>query len=78
MSSTMEALVTLYSKVSMGGVENYGLPTCRAAIDVRQAQGIADPIHLIDGTGAFWQRSTTEGTALMSSRDGIASLRAVS
>jgi len=59
--STMEALVALYPKVSVGGfiiVDDYGLPTCRAAIeDFRRAQGITDPIQLIDWTGAFWQRS---------------------
>jgi hypothetical protein len=57
----MEALVALYPKVSVGGfviVDDYGLPTCRAAIeDFRRAQGITDPIYLIDWTGAFWQRS---------------------
>lgn len=79
--STMEALVTLYPKVSAGGfviVDDYGLPTCRAAIeDFRQTHGITDPIHIIDWTGAFWQRSTTERAGLMS-RDDTASLRAVS
>lgn len=79
--STMEALVALYPKVSAGGfviVDDYGLPTCRAAIeDFRQAQGITDPIHLIDWTGAFWQRSTAARSAT-ASRDGATSLRAVS
>ena len=79
--STMEALVALYPKVSAGGfviVDDYGLPTCRAAIeDFRLAQGITDPIQLIDWTGAFWQRSTADRGATTARRDSP-SLRAVS
>ncbi len=79
--STMEALVALYPKVSAGGfviVDDYGLPTCRAAIeDFRLAQGITDPIQLIDWTGAFWQRSTADRGATAAGRDSP-SLRAVS
>jgi len=79
--STMEALVALYPKLSAGGfviVDDYGLPTCRAAIeDFRRAQGITDPIHLIDWTGAYWQRTTAECGARRAGRESI-SLRAVS
>jgi O-methyltransferase len=79
--STMEALVALYPKVSAGGfviVDDYGLPTCRAAIeDFRLAQGITDPIQLIDWTGAFWQRSTADRAATTARRESP-SLRAVS
>lgn len=79
--STMEALVALYPKVSAGGfviVDDYGLPTCRAAIeDFRQAQGITDPIQLIDWTGAFWQRSAANSVAMTGRRESP-SLRAVS
>jgi O-methyltransferase len=79
--STMEALVALYPKVSAGGfviVDDYGLPTCRAAIeDFRLAQGITDPIQLIDWTGAFWQRSTVDRGATTARREAP-SLRAVS
>jgi O-methyltransferase len=79
--STMEALVALYPKVSAGGfviVDDYGLPTCRAAVeDFRRAQGISDPIHLIDWTGAFWQRSTADLVSTTARRDSP-SLRAVS
>ena len=79
--STMEALVALYPKVSAGGfviVDDYGLPTCRAAIeDFRLAQGITDPIQLIDWTGAFWQRSTADRGVTTARRDSP-SLRAVS
>ena len=60
--STMDALSASYHKVSPGGfviVDDFGLPTCRAAIeDFRQARGITDLIHQIDWTGVFWQRST--------------------
>ena len=77
----MEALVALYPKLSAGGfviVDDYGLPTCRAAIeDFRRAQGITDPIHLIDWTGAYWQRTTAECGARTAGRESI-SLRAVS
>lgn len=68
--STMDALVALYPKVTAGGfviVDDYALPTCRAAIeDFRRARGITDPIHQIDWTGAFWQRSTEEMGAVIS------------
>ncbi|THI91538.1 MAG: macrocin O-methyltransferase [Nitrospira sp. CG24A] len=67
--STMDALSALYHKVSPGGfiiVDDYGLPTCRAAIeDFRRARGITDQIHQIDWTGAFWQRSTENGGAVV-------------
>jgi hypothetical protein len=66
----MDALCALYHKVSPGGfiiVDDYGLPTCRAAIeDFRQARGITDQIHQIDWTGAFWQRSTENRGAVLS------------
>ena len=68
--STMDALTALYHKVSPGGfviVDDFGLPTCRAAIeDFRQVRGITDPIHQIDWTGVFWQRSTENMGAIFS------------
>jgi O-methyltransferase len=68
--STTDALSALYHKVSPGGfiiVDDYGLPTCRAAIeDFRRARGITDLIHQIDWTGAFWQRSTEDSSAVVS------------
>lgn len=76
--STMDALTALYHKVSPGGfviVDDYGLPTCRAAIeDFRQARGITDPIHQIDWTGAFWRCSTENTRATVS--EGHAALHA--
>jgi len=68
--STMDALTALYHKVSPGGfviVDDFGLPTCRAAIeDFRQARGITDRIYQIDWTGVFWQRSTENMSAIAS------------
>ncbi len=60
--STMDALVSLYPKLSSGGyliVDDYGaIPSCRQAVhDYRAAQGIQDEIMPIDWTGVYWQRS---------------------
>jgi hypothetical protein len=59
--STMDALDALYDKVSVGGfviVDDYGaLPQCKQAInDFRERRKIADPIHQVDWTGAFWRK----------------------
>jgi hypothetical protein len=63
--STMDALSTLYPKLSAGGyviVDDYGLRTCRLAVeDYRAAHGITDEIRLIDRFGAYWRRSGTRG-----------------
>lgn len=60
--STMDALTSLYPKVSVGGyviVDDYGaVKGCRQAVaDYREAHGIEDEIHEVDWTGAYWQRS---------------------
>jgi O-methyltransferase len=60
--STMDALQSLYPKVSIGGyviVDDYGaIDRCRQAVeDYRTAHGIGDPIVPIDWTGVYWQRS---------------------
>ncbi|MCA1704493.1 MAG: TylF/MycF family methyltransferase [Actinobacteria bacterium] len=60
--STMDALVNLYPKLSVGGyliVDDYGaIPTCRQAVhDYRETHGITDEIQPIDWSGVFWQRS---------------------
>jgi hypothetical protein len=60
--STMDALVHLYPKLSVGGyliVDDYGaFRSCREAVhDYREAYGIEDEIHRVDWIGAFWQRS---------------------
>jgi len=59
--STMQALESLYHRVSDGGfvfVDDYGaLPNCRAAVeDFRRARGIIEPVFPIDWTGVFWQK----------------------
>jgi O-methyltransferase len=59
--STMDALASLYDKLSVGGfliVDDYALAGCRAAVhDFRAQRGIADPIEPIDHMGAFWQKA---------------------
>lgn len=65
--STMDALNSLYGKLSPGGfliIDDYGIPqdTCRRAIhDFRQAHGIREPIVDIDGLGAYWRRAPDSG-----------------
>ena len=62
--STMDAIVALYPKLSVGGyliVDDYGVPAfskaCRQAIiDYRAAHDIAEPIHEIDWSGVYWRR----------------------
>jgi len=59
--STMDALDSLYDKVSKGGfiiVDDYGaVAGCRKAIDdFRLRRGISTPIQPIDGYGVFWRK----------------------
>lgn len=59
--STMDALVSLYPKLSVGGyliVDDYGcFPACRQAVqDYRKSLGINEDIQSVDWTGVFWQR----------------------
>jgi len=60
--STMDALSSLYSKLSVGGyliVDDYGaVPACKKAIhDYRDANGIKDRLQEIDISGVFWQKT---------------------
>jgi hypothetical protein len=60
--STMDALTSLYHRVSPRGViiiDDFGTwPPCRQAVeDFRAAQDINEPIQNIDGTGVFWRRA---------------------
>lgn len=59
--STMDVLVNLYPKVSIGGyviVDDYCLPSCKRAVhDYREQHKIQDAIQPIDGIGVYWQRS---------------------
>ena len=57
-SSTMQALVALYDKVSKGGyiiVDDFCLAGCvRAITDFRQSRNITSEIKTIDWTGRYW------------------------
>jgi O-methyltransferase len=60
--STMNALVHLYPKLSIGGyaiVDDYGaIDACRQAVeDYRKSNGITDEIVRVDWTGVYWRRS---------------------
>src|SRR5205085_12029434 len=59
-SSTMDALVHLYPKLSKGGfciIDDYGLPACRQAVHAYRAQHhIQSEIREIDWTGSFWRK----------------------
>jgi hypothetical protein len=62
--STMDALVNLYDKLSVGGyaiIDDYGEQTwtyCRRAVDeFRQARGITDPLVKVDSKCYFWKRT---------------------
>jgi O-methyltransferase/8-demethyl-8-(2,3-dimethoxy-alpha-L-rhamnosyl)tetracenomycin-C 4'-O-methyltransferase len=58
--STMDALVSLYPKLSVGGyaiVDDYAIPACKQAIhDYRDKHGIDEQIETIDVTGVYWRR----------------------
>lgn len=60
--STMDALVNLYPKLSIGGyviIDDYGISACAQAVhDYRNQFGITDEIlKTKDGQGAFWKRT---------------------
>ena len=58
--STMDALVALYDKLSVGGyliIDDFNLRGCHHAIlDFRKERGISEEILEIDGSGAYWRR----------------------
>jgi len=61
--STLDALVNLYPKLSVGGyviIDDYGaVPACLKAVqDFRDSEGITEGIETIDWSGAFWRRSS--------------------
>lgn len=63
--STMDALQALYVKLSPGGfviVDDYNdVKACNDAIeDFRKERGIAEPMSLIEGCGAFWRKAQTD------------------
>ena len=60
--STMDSLVNLYPKLSIGGyiiVDDFGaFSACKQAVlDYRKANGISDEMIKIDWTGIYWQKS---------------------
>ena len=59
--STMDALTSLYGKLSPGGyciIDDYALAGCRKAVeDFRIQNGISEPIAAIDAMGSFWRKS---------------------
>jgi O-methyltransferase len=59
--STIDALINLYPKLSVGGfciIDDYNLKGAyEAAHDYRLEHGITDEIIDIDGNGAYWKKS---------------------
>ena len=62
--STMDGLVNLYDKLSVGGyaiIDDYGEDTwtyCRKAVDdFRTARGITDPMIRVNSKCYYWQRT---------------------
>ena len=60
--STMDAITSLYPKLSVGGyliVDDYGaIASCRKAIhDFMNANQIKENIIQVDWTGVFWQKT---------------------
>ena len=60
--STIDALVSLYPKLSVGGyiiIDDWGaVPACRKAVeDYRAHNNISEEIIFIDWAGAFWKKT---------------------
>lgn len=59
--STMDALKSLYHKVSPGGfliVDDYAIPNCKKAIhDYRIQNSVQEPIIPIDGSAVYWRKT---------------------
>ncbi|MDQ0417163.1 O-methyltransferase [Croceifilum oryzae] len=60
-SSTTDALVNLYHKVSVGGyviIDDYTVPMCQQAVhDFRNKFNITESLIGIDGCSAFWKKT---------------------
>jgi len=60
--STMDGLVNLYPKLSIGGyaiIDDYSIHMCSQAVhDYRKQHNIEDEIIDIDGTGSFWKKTS--------------------
>lgn len=63
-SSTMDALVNLYPKLSLGGfviIDDYNILMARNAVHYyRDTHGIEEGLRSIDGTAVFWQKKAKE------------------
>jgi hypothetical protein len=59
-ASTMDVLVNLYPKLSIGGfciIDDYALEACRRAVnDYRSDQKIGTEMKEIDWTGRYWRK----------------------
>lgn len=59
-SSTIDALESLYPKLSSGGfciIDDYALKGCKQAVsDYRAQHGITAPIVTVDWTGVYWRK----------------------
>jgi O-methyltransferase len=60
-SSTMDALQSLYHKLSVGGyviIDDYGaILNCKRAVDdFRAEHNITEQLHRVDWTGVFWEK----------------------
>ena len=67
--STIQALESLYPKLSPGGfviIDDYGcIPACAKAVeDYRSQHGIEDEIVQIDWTGVYWRKSKPRNALL--------------
>jgi O-methyltransferase len=67
-SSTMDALESLYHRLSLGGyaiIDDYGaIPTCKQAVDDFRAElKITEQMQQIDWTGVFWQKLRSSGSS---------------
>jgi O-methyltransferase len=66
--STMDALTSLYPKLSPGGyliVDDYGaVPACKAALhDFRDRHHLVTPIEEVDWTAVYWRKPFDRGDA---------------
>ncbi len=60
--STIDALINLYPKLSIGGyciIDDWGaIKACKKAVeDFRKAFEITEPIEIIDWTGVYWKKT---------------------
>jgi O-methyltransferase len=61
-SSTWDALISLYHKLSPGGFaivdDYYSFPGCQTAVDdFRIQHGVTEPLIQIDGASVFWRKT---------------------